>query len=84
MKPTDRAVLPQWLPALQVSTVAWAGARASTRGTQLYRDGALARLVVGEREAKQKEAIIKDMSSGNQHTEKNDSILSALMSALRP
>ena len=41
-------------------------------------------VVVGEREAKQKEAIIKDMSSGNQHTEKNDSILSALMSALRP
>lgn len=50
MKPAERALLPAWLPALQLSTVAWAGARASTRGMQLYRDGALGRLVIGERE----------------------------------
>lgn len=41
-------------------------------------------VIVGEREAKQKEAIIKDLSSGNQHTEKNDSIITMLTSTLRP
>lgn len=40
-------------------------------------------VIIGEREAKEKEAIIKDLSSGNQHTEKHDSIVSVLISSLR-
>lgn len=40
-------------------------------------------VVVGDREAQQKEAIIKDMTSGNQQTEKHDGIISSLLNALR-
>lgn len=40
-------------------------------------------LVIGNREAQNKEALIKDMSSGNQHTEKHDTIVASLISAIR-
>ena len=40
-------------------------------------------VIVGAREAQQKEAIIKDMHSGNQHTEGQDSIVSSLLKALK-
>lgn len=40
-------------------------------------------LVIGNREAQNKEALIKDMSSGNQHTEKHDSIVNSLVNAIR-
>ena len=40
-------------------------------------------VVIGNREAQNKEALIKDMSSGNQHTEKHDSIVLSLTKAIR-
>lgn len=40
-------------------------------------------VVIGEREAKEKEVIIKDMASGNQHNEKHEGIVSSLLNALR-
>lgn len=40
-------------------------------------------VVIGEREAKEKEAIIKDMSSGNQQNEKHETIITTLVSALK-
>lgn len=40
-------------------------------------------VVIGNREAQNKEALIKDMSSGNQHTEKHDMIVQSLIKAIR-
>ena len=40
-------------------------------------------VVIGNREAQNKEALIKDMSSGNQHTEKHDTIIASIIKAIR-
>lgn len=52
MKPAERAALAALAPViLHIATVAWAGARASARGSMLYRDGAVARVALNEQQA---------------------------------
>lgn len=52
MKTPDRALLAAMAPVLlQVKPVAWAGARASARGSMLYRDGAISRVTVSDKQA---------------------------------
>jgi hypothetical protein len=52
VKTPDRALLAAMAPVLlQIKPVAWAGARASARGSMLYRDGAVARVTVSDKQA---------------------------------